>query len=188
MTFPAPVDRTVAGQLARDGIECRFRASPHYNERMPGRPVDVLVLHYTALSLSATLAHFASPASRVSTHFVIGREGELSQHVSLEKRAWHAGASELFGEGDVNSRSIGIDLVFVPGRDGGYSGRQMEVLTALGRALLASFPIRRDGIVGHEHVAMPRGRKKDPGRWLDWQRVYRDLGLGSPPPIVTSPS
>lgn len=188
MSFPDATDQKVAAILENCGIETRFHESPNFNERTAGRPVDVLVIHYTALGLSETLACLARPASQVSTHYVIGRNGALYQQVSVLSRAWHAGVSLLYGEGDVNGRSIGIDLVFIPGRDKEYTEAQLRVLAGLGRALLTCFPIRSDGVVGHEHVAVPPGRKKDPGRWLDWVRVYRDLGLGRPPKFLTGPS
>jgi N-acetylmuramoyl-L-alanine amidase len=187
MSLPEPVDSIIRNKLAAESLDVTYRESLNFDERVGREFPDVLVIHYTALPLEESLSHLVRAATRVSTHFVIGRDGELFQLVSAARRAWHAGASLFAGEPDVNSRSLGIDLVFVPDQDDGYPQHQVEVLTTMCRVLCRMFPIRSDGIVGHQHVAMPRGRKQDPGRWLDWNFLYRESGMGEPPPFLTSP-
>ncbi len=187
MTLPGPLDRLIRDRAAADGLQIAYRPSPNFDERRLKRFPDVLVIHYTALPLEESLSHLTRTSPGVSTHFVIGRGGELFQLVSADHRAWHAGKSLFGGLDDVNSRSIGIDLVFVPDQEDGYTPRQLEILLSLCRVLLRTLPIRGDGIVGHEHVAIPHGRKSDPGRWLDWSWLYESLGLGTAPEFLTNP-
>ncbi|HVZ98826.1 MAG TPA: N-acetylmuramoyl-L-alanine amidase, partial [Caulobacterales bacterium] len=111
----------------------RFRdsPSPNYDERT--RPIDLVVLHYTGMQDAQTAiarltdpapkagrypgpwqAHDAdpdAPLSRVSAHYVLDEEGVAHRIVPEAHRAWHAGASNWEGEGDVNSRAIGIEIV-----------------------------------------------------------------------------
>lgn len=102
------------------------------------RPVDTIVMHYTASkgSASAVAALFAQPSRKASAHFVVGRDGVVWECVDLEDGAWHAGdgrfpSSEQLGDGigglstgllipvakvpkkprDLNMRSIGIEVV-----------------------------------------------------------------------------
>jgi N-acetylmuramoyl-L-alanine amidase len=168
-----PDDR-IAAMLLEAGFELRRIPSPNHGPRPEGLAVDTLVIHYTNLPRDESLRVLSDPERQVSTHFLIAKGGELCQLVSVERRAWHAGASELGGRPDVNSRSIGIDLEFVADRDSAYTEAQYASLAVLARALLSLFPIPRENIVGHEHVAMPKGRKLDPGPLFDWPRFLAD--------------
>src|SRR5436190_8740725 len=72
------------------------RASPNYDERPAGIPVDTVVLHATVLkTLQDVVDHFANPATQVSAHYTIDRDGTVVCHVSEENRAWHAGQSKM---------------------------------------------------------------------------------------------
>lgn len=111
--------------------------------------------------------YFASIASlRVSAHFLIGRDGSLTQFVPCELRAWHAGASSWEGRERCNDFSIGVELEGTD--DGPFEEAQYDTLVALSRALFARYgPL---ALAGHSDVAP--GRKTDPGAFFDWQR-YR---------------
>jgi len=106
----------------------------------------------------------------VSSHFVIRRDGELLQFVSIDERAWHAGRSHWRGRDNVNDFSVGIELEGLEGE--GFEPAQYEALATLLRALRAACAI--DEVVGHEHVAP--GRKFDPGKGFDWAVLRRMLG------------
>jgi AmpD protein len=107
---------------------------------------------------------------RVSSHFLLRRDGELVQFVPLQLRAWHAGASRWRGRERCNDFSIGIEL---EGTDAGpYEPAQYAGLAALLRALRRRLPLR--SIAAHSEVAP--GRKSDPGAAFDWQRLFADLG------------
>ncbi|RMG95067.1 MAG: 1,6-anhydro-N-acetylmuramyl-L-alanine amidase AmpD, partial [Candidatus Dadabacteria bacterium] len=103
-----------------------------------------------------------------SAHFLIDREGRLTQFVDTDRKAWHAGESALDGVPDVNRFSVGIELEgdeVTP-----YTEAQYETLLRVLEELRAAHPrIRPERIVGHEHVAP--GRKRDPGPLFDWGRI-----------------
>ncbi len=108
---------------------------------------------------------------RVSSHFVIRRDGSLEQFVSCEERAWHAGVSNFFGRERCNDFSIGIEL---EGADASaFEGEQYTTLAALVAALVARYPI--EALAGHSDIAP--GRKTDPGPHFDWARVQRETAL-----------
>lgn len=82
-----------------------------------------VVGHYTAgLTAASAISTLTNPKSKVSAQFVIDRDGAITQLVSCERRAWHAGPSSFMGYSDLNSHSIGIEFVnpgyFVPGPSG----------------------------------------------------------------------
>lgn len=178
------VDRRVRELLENADIRTEYIMSPNHNRRPVDTTIDTLVIHYTALPMQESIDYLTSVEKQVSTHYIIGRNGALVQLVPLERRSWHSGVSRLYGRDDVNNCSIGIDLVFVPGTDRGYTERQYKVLAELGSALMEGLPITPERVVGHEHVALPPGRKRDPGPTFDWERFCGDLGVGELPEVV----
>ena len=138
----------------------------------------MLVLHYTGMETCETaLERLCDADVQVSAHYLIEEDGTVHRLVDEDKRAWHAGVAWWRGAMDVNSRSIGVELVN-PGHEFGYKAfpdAQMEALTALGRSILNRHPIPKRNVVGHADIA-PR-RKLDPGELFDWQRLA-DAGIG----------
>jgi AmpD protein len=108
---------------------------------------------------------------RVSSHFVIRRDGELEQFVSCDERAWHAGVSNFFGRERCNDFSIGVELEGAD--DQPFEAAQYATLAALVAALNARYPI--EALAGHSDIAP--GRKTDPGPHFDWSRLQRDTAL-----------
>jgi AmpD protein len=108
---------------------------------------------------------------RVSSHFVIRRDGALEQFVSCAHRAWHAGVSSFFGRERCNDFSIGIELEGADTRP--FEPAQYATLGALVDALVVRYPI--EALAGHSDIAP--GRKTDPGPHFDWDRLQRDTGL-----------
>lgn len=106
---------------------------------------------------------------QVSAHFVIRRQGQLSQFVSCDRRAWHAGTSQWRDRSNCNDYSIGIELEGLEGDR--FEAVQYAQLVALLRALSRRYAI--DAVVGHEHVAPTR--KHDPGAGFDWVQLARAL-------------
>ena len=186
MSLPSGIDERINGRLAEIGLGVEVSASPNHDERGNGKAVDTIVIHYTCLDFVESIHHLSSLETGVSTHYIIDRDGKLIQLVPVARRAWHAGVTELDGRGDVNGRSVGVDLVFVPGKDRRYEEAQYRTLIALVEVLVSELPILPDHIVGHEHVARPSGRKQDPGPCFDWDRLYGALGVASPPPLISS--
>jgi N-acetylmuramoyl-L-alanine amidase len=154
--------------------------SPNHNERRLGPP-DMVVIHYTdMLDYDETRLRLCDPMAEVSAHWLIGLDGHVEQLVDEARRAWHAGVSEWGGETDVNSRSIGIELMNAGHTNGlqPFPARQMDALERILQATVARWDIKPVNVVGHEHVAP--GRKVDPGPKFDWARLRR-LGLADPP-------
>ncbi|MBI4637669.1 MAG: N-acetylmuramoyl-L-alanine amidase [Candidatus Rokubacteria bacterium] len=147
--------------------------SPNQNSRQ-GHAVDCIVLHDTGgKTAEGALSWMASPRSEASAHYVVGRNGTVWRMVADEARAWHAGKSELWGRTDVNTFSIGIEIVDDTDDDP-YPQAQLEAVTALCADLCLRHPgILLNRIVGHEHVAP--GRKIDPGRDFPWRAFLLDV-------------
>ncbi|MGB0749902.1 MAG: N-acetylmuramoyl-L-alanine amidase [Magnetospiraceae bacterium] len=160
------------------------RPSPNHGPRPEGTPIDMLVLHYTGMeTAAAALNRLCDPAAEVSAHYMIQEDGAILQLVPEDRRAWHAGASFWRGHSDVNSRSIGIEIVN-PGHEFGYRPfpeAQIAAVAALCGDLLSRHAIPARNVVGHSDVA-PR-RKQDPGELFPWQRLA-DAGIGLWPPAL----
>lgn len=144
------------------------RPSPNHDAR-GGVAVDMLVLHYTGMiSGEAALARLCDPAAKVSAHYMIAEDGTVYAMVPEARRAWHAGVSFWAGARDINTRSIGIELVN-PGHEFGYRpfpDAQIGALTALCHQILERHPIPAWRILGHSDVAP--ARKDDPGELFPW--------------------
>ena len=150
------------------------RPSPNAGPRRGGVQADMVVLHYTGMeSAGAALARLSDPAAEVSAHYLVDTDGAVTRLVAEELRAWHAGVSGWGGVEDVNSRSIGIEIVN-PGHDLGYPPfpePQMAAVEALLAGILARHAIAPERVVGHACIAP--GRKTDPGEKFDWRRLAR---------------
>ena len=140
--------------------------------------IDCLVLHDTGgRTAEGALRWFASPEAKVSVHYVVDTDGTVYGVVPEEDgRAWHAGASSLWGKSDLNSRSIGIEIVD-PDDAQPYPPAQMRALIELTADIAARRGIWLNRIVGHEHVGEPPGRKVDPGRDFPWERFLLAVGI-----------
>jgi N-acetylmuramoyl-L-alanine amidase len=138
----------------------------------------MLILHYTGMeSGAAALARLRDPLSEVSAHYLVFEDGGIVQLVPEGRRAWHAGAGAWKGETDINSRSIGIEIVN-PGHAGGlppYPEAQIDAVTALSRDILGRWPIPPERVLGHSDIAPER--KEDPGETFPWSRLAA-AGIG----------
>ena len=157
------------------------RPSPNFDIRR--HPVSMLVLHYTGMQSAAeALDRLTDPAAKVSAHWVVAEDGQIVQLVDETNRAWHAGKAWWRGITDVNSASIGIEIVN-PGHEFGYRpfpAEQMAAVETLVAAAVARFGIHPSNVVGHSDVAP--ARKDDPGELFDWPRFAR-AGLATPVPM-----
>lgn len=151
--------------------------SPNFNGR-DGAQVDMLVLHYTGMETGlAALERLCDPEAEVSAHYLIEEDGTVYQLVDEAGRAWHAGVASWRGESNINSRSVGIELVN-PGHEFGYRAfpeTQMAALVPLCREIIGRHAIPARNVVGHSDVAP--ARKMDPGELFDWARLAAD-GIG----------
>ena len=166
------IPRRSGRPAAADGpaVEIAHRASPSHGPRREGARPDLVVLHYTAMeSEAAALERLSSPRARVSAHYLIGAGGRVTRIVPEDLRAWHAGAGRWAEVGDVNSRSVGIEL----DNDGAspFPEPQMEMLERLLRAVMARWGIPPERVIAHSDMAPER--KGDPGVRFDWRRLAR---------------
>jgi len=152
--------------------------SPNHGPRVGGEPVDILLLHYTQMqSGEVALNWLCDPRSKVSSHYLVFEDGRVVRMVDEERRAHHAGVSLWAGESDINSRSIGIEIVN-PGHEGGYRpfpNAQIDAVIALCGDILARHPIPPERVLGHSDVAPLR--KQDPGELFPWRRLHGE-GIG----------
>lgn len=168
-----------------DGVR-RVR-SPNTDPRPAGAEVTLLVVHGISLppgrfggdAIERLFTNRLDPHAhpyyaaiaplRVSSHFLIRRDGSLTQFVSCADRAWHAGVSRWNGRERCNDFSIGVELEGTDERP--YTAKQYARLAALVRRLRRRWPLR--DIAGHSDIAP--GRKTDPGPSFDWRRLRRLL-------------
>jgi len=163
--------------------------SPNCNQRPQNCEISLLVIHNISLPPGefgggyvqqffqnqldvnahpyfATIAHL-----EVSAHLFIARDGVMTQFVSFDERAWHAGASCFEGLENCNDYSLGIELEGTD--DQAFTDAQYHSLAKVTRQLLATYPkLTPERITGHEHIAPER--KTDPGPAFDWAR-YKSL-------------
>ena len=177
--------------IARNGIieGIEFCPSPNFDNRPKNEEIDLIVIHAISLppknydtqlirdffsnKLNPQRDHFLESIAglKVSSHFLVTRHGELLQFVSMEKRAWHAGVSEIKERKNCNDFSIGVEL---EGCDEElFEISQYECLIELLKFLIIEYKISPNNIVGHSEIAP--GRKTDPGPNFDWNLVKSAL-------------
>lgn len=166
----------------------RERPSPNFNGRQ-GQPIRYLILHYTGMQTGAEAEdRLADPQAGVSAHYLLHENGEIVRMVAEEMRAWHAGRSRWRGVDDLNTSSIGIEIVN-PGHEWGYRpfpAVQMRQLVRLVAEISARHRIDRADVLGHSDVAPTR--KQDPGELFDWQLLARHrLALAAPQQLLADP-
>jgi AmpD protein len=183
----------VSGPLHVDAdgwvVGTQWRPSANADDRPPEAAVELLVLHNISVPpgqfgtgcihqlFGNTLVTRADPlleqlaGLRVSAHFLIERDGRVSQFVSCWRRAWHAGASSFEGRAACNDYSVGVEL---EGTDFiAFEAQQYAALARLTIALRSVLPLR--AARGHSDIAP--GRKTDPGPLFDWSRYARAARL-----------
>jgi len=160
--------------------------SPNYGDRRNGRLADMIVLHYTGMpDAEGALAKLCTAGTDVSTHYVVLEDGRIVQCVKETERAWHAGASFWAGEDDINSCSIGIEIVN-RGHDWGcpdFPLRQIAAVIALCRSIMLRHKVPARRVLAHSDVAPTR--KRDPGEKFPWH-LLANSGVGQwvvPEPI-----
>ena len=165
--------------------------SPNYGERNKGREPDMILLHYTGMpDVEGAIAQLCTPGTEVSAHYIVLEDGRIVQCVQEAKRAWHAGVSSWAGENDINSCSIGVEIVN-RGHDWGYPDfplRQTAAVIALCRGIMLRRNIPGHRVLAHSDVAP--GRKKDPGEKFPWHSLANS-GVGhwvQPAPILRGES
>ena len=165
--------------------------SANYGDRNKGRLPDMIVLHYTGMpDVEGAIAKLCTAGTDVSAHYIVLEDGRIVQCVPENRRAWHAGVSCWAGEEDINSCSIGIEIVN-RGHDWGYPdfpSRQIAAVIALCRGIMLRRDVPPHRVLAHSDVAP--SRKKDPGEKFPWHSLANS-GVGHwvhPAPIVRGES
>jgi N-acetylmuramoyl-L-alanine amidase len=161
--------------------------SANYGERNKGRVPDMIVLHYTGMpDVEGAIAQLCTAGTDVSAHYIVLEDGRIVQCVPEAKRAWHAGHSSWAGEEDINSCSIGVEIIN-RGHDWGYPDfplRQIAAVIALCRGIMLRRKVPSHRVLAHSDIAP--SRKKDPGEKFPWHSLANS-GVGhwvQPAPIV----
>lgn len=154
------------------------RPSPNFGARANGLMPEIILLHYTGMATGQGAEDWlCNPESGVSSHYLVHEDGRIVQMVREADRAWHAGKSIWRGETDINSQSVGIEIVN-PGHGLGYPPfprRQIRSVVALCQGIVARHAIRPAMVLAHSDVAP--GRKVDPGEKFPWAVLAR-AGVG----------
>jgi N-acetylmuramoyl-L-alanine amidase len=170
-----------------------LRPSPNHGERIGCAAPDMILLHYTGAPsgeqreawlcdpAGQALSWLANSQSNVSAHYLVHEDGRIIQLVSEARRAWHAGVASWRGVADINSYSIGIEIVNL-GHEAGlpdFTDAQIEAVIALCRSAMDRHGIARERVLAHSDVAP--GRKVDPGERFPWERLAQSgVGLWTP--------
>jgi N-acetylmuramoyl-L-alanine amidase len=153
--------------------------SPNVSDRK-GTPVSLVVMHYTGMKTGAeALERLREPAAGVSAHYLVDTDGTTYRLVEEAQRAHHAGLGGWGEIDDVNSASIGIEIVN-PGHFWGYTSfpkAQMRSVIRLTADIFSRHGLRAHQTVGHSDIAPER--KEDPGEKFPWDRMAREgLAIG----------
>lgn len=154
------------------------RVSPNFGPRRETLRPDMIVLHYTGMASGAGAeAWLCDPASEVSSHYLVHEDGRIIQLVRESDRAWHAGKSSWLGRTDINSCSVGIEIVN-PGHSLGYKAfprRQIDAVIGLCVGIVGRYSVPASRVLAHSDVAP--GRKVDPGEKFPWKALFA-AGVG----------
>lgn len=176
-----PFSNLNASDIMMPKIHTRDYPSPNFNDR--SAPISMIVLHYTALPTCEDalerLSDTTNALGRVSAHYLVDRDGTAYQMVATSKRAWHAGVGSWRGLDDVNSRSIGIEIVNIGLDDKGkrepFPDVQIDSVIALCKDIQGRYGIPARNIVGHADTAPCR--RQDPGEVFPWKKLS-EAGIG----------
>jgi N-acetylmuramoyl-L-alanine amidase len=170
-----------------DHKTAKVRPSPNFGVRNDGKKVRAIILHYTGMvSGQAAEDWLCNADSEVSSHYLVHEDGRIVQMVAEADRAWHAGKSFWKGETDINSVSVGIEIVNL-GHVLGYTPfplRQINAVIRLCRGITMRHQVQPDMVLAHSDVAP--GRKIDPGELFPWEKLA-SKGIGhyvTPAPIT----
>ena len=135
------------------------------------RKPNYVIIHHTAQdSLEQTINTFTLSRTQVSSHYVVGRDGEIVQMLNDYLRSWHAGRGRWGNDTDLNSASIGIEL----DNNGSepFTTAQIESLLVLLKRLKWKYGIPTANFIGHSDIAP--SRKVDPSAYFPWKKLAEE--------------
>lgn len=163
----------------------QIKNSPNQNDRKGYEKPVMLILHYTGTKSAAEADQVYMTPEQVAPHYMIDKDGSITKYMEETARAWHAGQSSWDGIKDINSASIGIEVV-----NGGHEFGleefpeiQIQKLIELVTDIRSRHDIPDHYILGHSDIAP--GRKADPGEKFPWGRLHQ-AGIGLIPQLGAS--
>ena len=158
------------------GLKMARSYSPNFN--LPKRAknkIKFIIIHYTGMKKeSAAIRRLQDPKSKVSSHYLIKRNGQIINLVSDLYEAWHAGVSSWKHFKSLNKNSIGIEITN-PGHQHGYkkfSEKQIFSLQKLLKILEKKYKIKKNYVLGHSDISPDR--KEDPGEKCPWEMLAKN--------------
>ena len=153
--------------------------SPNFSRKMrSGKDIKFIIIHYTGMqSEIESIKRLKNPKSKVSCHYLINRKGNIIQMVHENKIAWHAGNSKWKNISNLNTTSLGIELVN-KGEKFGYENfpnLQVKSLILLCKFFKTKYKIKKENFLGHSDIAPLR--KIDPGYKFPW-KTLSSFGFG----------
>lgn len=161
-------------------MKMQIKNSPNHNARKILNAPYMLILHYTGTQTAVEADEIYMTPDKVSAHYMLDRDGSITKYIDEDRRAWHAGQSSWAGISDINSASIGIEIVN-RGHEFGledFPDAQIGALIELIRDIRSRWVIPNYLILGHSDVAP--GRKIDPGEKFPWAKLHA-AGIGLMP-------
>lgn len=180
LNYKDTLSKTNSGIL-NNGITSEWVGTVNFNLRKP----NFIILHHTAQdSIQQTVKTFTLKETKVSAHYVIGRDGKVIHMLNDYLRAWHAGNGSWGKNTDINSTSIGIEL----DNNGSepFSEPQITTLLALLTKLKKDYNIPAQNIIGHSDIAP--SRKVDPSALFPWKLLaLNGFGVWPDDPLPCPP-
>ena len=138
-------------------------------EKLKDRRIKYVIIHYTGMrDQKSAIKRLQSKVAKVSCHYLISRGGKVYQMVQDQDVAWHAGKSKWGKDINLNSKSIGIELVNKGFES--FPNKQVVALIKILKTLKKKYKIKPSYILGHEDISP--GRKTDPGPKFPWKILY----------------
>ena len=163
-------------KLYLKNMEIKYTYSPNYNIRKRQKnAIKSIVIHYTGMqSERESIKRLCSLKSKVSSHYLINRNGKVYNFVKDSNIAWHAGKSRWYKYKNLNFNSLGIELVNKGHRFGytNFTNKQISKLVKLCLLLIRKYKIKKRNIVGHSDIAPLR--KIDPGEKFPWEYLAKN--------------
>ena len=141
--------------------------------------IKFIVFHYTGMKKEIdAINKLISEGTKVSSHYLIKKNGEILRLVPDLYVSWHAGVSAWKNYKSLNKHSIGIEISN-PGHGFKYkkfNQKQINSIINLSKFLIKKYKIKSKNILGHSDISPDR--KKDPGEKFPWHYLSkRKIGL-----------
>ena len=157
------------------GIKTELNYSPNFTPlKRIKKQIKFIIFHYTGMrSESKAIDRLTNIQSKVSSHYLVKKNGKIVTMVPDLYTAWHAGTSSWQKYNSLNKQSIGIEISN-PGHQfiyKNFSKKQIESILKLSKFLIKKYKINPKNILGHSDIAPER--KKDPGEKFPWNYLAK---------------